>query len=117
MRNDKIAEMKAGRELNSIVAEEIMGCDVIEDEVFGDMERHLDKEGNSVYLPLSPYSEEMPGAHQVISKMLSLGYDEAEYWKGETRPEVICKAALSVIQEKRKEMDKREKKSKLQVVK
>ncbi len=108
--------MKAGREFNIRVAEEIMGCDVIEDEIFGDLERHMDKDGKSVYLPLPPYSEEISAAQRVIVKMLSLGHDEAEYWKDETRAEVICKVALSVIQKKRKEMDKREKKAKLQVV-
>ena len=109
--------MKTNRELNIKVAEDIIGCDVIEDEVFGDMERHDDKDGNSVYLPLQPYSEEISEAQRVVMKMLSLGHDEAEYWKDETRPDVICKAALAIIQEKRKELDKREKKSKLQVVK
>lgn len=109
--------MKAGRELNIQVAEEVIGCNVIEDEIFGDMERHTDKDGKSVYLPLLPYSEEISAAQRVVAKMLNLGYAEAEYWKDETRPEVICKAALSLVREKKKETERKAKKMKFQVVK
>jgi hypothetical protein len=67
---EKILAMKAGRELNIRVAEDIMGRKFTHDEIFGDMESpqllESDTETPSLagnyYGPLQPYSEDMSAA-------------------------------------------------------
>ena len=50
--------MIPGRELNIIVARHVMGHEVVSDEVFCDMERLVDEDGNSVWDEQKPYSED-----------------------------------------------------------
>ena len=119
MTKEEILEMKAGRELNIRVAEEVMGCKFAQDELFGDMQACIDSEGNSVWATLEAYSEDRSIAQQVVDKLrnsynvrVEFNYDtenwEARFSELETglsfgtvsaldEPEAICKAALLAI--------------------
>jgi len=108
--------MKSGKELNVRVAEEIMGHDVVMDEIFGNLERYIDEDGNSVYCSLRPYSEDILAAKIAVNKMIELGYGEAVFWKDDTRPEVICKAALSTVLKKKQQVNNKLRKSKLKII-
>ena len=78
MTQDEILAMTPGRELDVRVAEDVMGCRVVKDEIFGDTEgyklfrdnvpasRRLD---NQVFGPLRRYSQDMAAAREVIEKM------------------------------------------------
>ncbi|MDD5702900.1 MAG: hypothetical protein PHU23_12720 [Dehalococcoidales bacterium] len=112
MTKEEILAMRPGSELNMKVAEIIMGHTIINDEIFGYMERVINlnstecgstccgsKEGDSVWSAVKPYSEDISAAEQVVEKMTELGYKDAVYWadfgNGKyTEPEAICKAAL-----------------------
>jgi len=114
---EEILAMKPGRELNIRVAEEIIGHNVIEDEIFGDMEVSRDDKGNSVYQPLRRYSEDISEAQIVVNKMIKTERNEALLWANDSRPEVICKAALVSILEKKKAKEKRARRAKFRVIK
>ena len=116
MRREKILAMKPGRKLNILVAEEIMECSVIEDKILGDVEVYANKEGEILYQLLLPYSENIAAAHKIVAKMLKQGHDEAEYWKNDDRPDVICRASLLAIFNK-KNINGNKKKTHLRVVK
>jgi hypothetical protein len=95
----KILEMKPGKDINASIGRYVMGHDVVADDLMGDMERYLDKEGNSVWGKLLPYSEDMATAQEVVVEMLRRGYSDAETWQdyGDglyTPAEAICKRAL-----------------------
>ena len=122
MTKEEILAMKAGRDLNIIIAEDAMGCKFAQDELFGDMQRCIDSQGNSVWGPLEPYSEDRSIAQQIIDKLKDnynarvefnhhTGNWEVEFTELETvlsfgtvsaldAPEAICKAALLAILEK-----------------
>ena len=132
MTKEEILAMKAGRELNIRVAEDVMGCKVMEDEIFGDTESSplfggevpfINPTSNQVFGPLRRYSDDISAAEQVVDKMEN--YDirvefnhytenwEAEFSEKETDfsypvaaaanvPEVICKAALLTMLEVKK---------------
>lgn len=91
--------------LDRLVATEIMGNSVVCDEILGVLEMHTNTNGSNVYYPLRNYSENIQFARLVIAKMVRMAYnDEAAYWHTEDRPDVICKAALKAVsQRKRKE--------------
>ncbi len=55
----EILEMKPGAELNILVAKQIMGHDVVSDQMMGEMERFMDKEGESIWGTPLPYSEDL----------------------------------------------------------
>lgn len=98
MTKEEILLMKPGAELNSKIAEEIMGHVVVDDKMLGPVERFLSG-GESVWGPPQPYSEDRSVAEAVVQKMLELGYEDAVYWSGfgegqYTEAEAICKAAL-----------------------
>ena len=116
MIKEEILAMKAGRELNIRVAEDIMGRKSTKDEIFGDMERTSD----GVFSTLQPYSEDISAAWQVMEKMK--GYNpgitfdiHSQKWEAafsareadftcpvvlaNTVPEAICKAALLALLE------------------
>ena len=109
--------MGPGRTLNMKVAEEIMGHNVIADEVFGDTERYLDKEGKSVYGALMPYSEDIVAAWLVVERMIELWHGDAKLWEDygsgiNKRAEAICKIALLTALRKEDELnDRREERS------
>jgi len=110
MTEEEILAMKPGRELNIKVAEDVMGHEVTVDEIFGDVERHIDKEGRSVYGPLMPYSEDISAAQVVRDKMIDLGHGDAIFWEGYgnglyMQAEAICKVALLVVLEIEKEKE------------
>jgi hypothetical protein len=101
MTKEEILLMKPGIELNAKIAEEIMGKVVVQDKMLGPMERLL-HDGESVWGPPQPYSEDLIAAEQVVDKMLDLGYEDAVHWSrfGDgryTEAEAICKAALLAI--------------------
>lgn len=118
MDESQIDEMKAGKELNALVAKEIMGTKVVLDAIFGLMEVHLADNGEHVYNILQAYSEDLAAAKRVVAKMVKLGFEtETAYWKSDDRPDIICKAALRAILKKRKDKEALKKKAKLRVVK
>jgi hypothetical protein len=101
MTREEILAMKPGRELNIAVAELVMKHEVIVDEIFGVMERQIADDGSSAYTNLPPYSEDMPSAHSVIDRMITLGHSDALSWERYgngiyTQAEAICKVALLV---------------------
>lgn len=132
MTKEEILAMKAGRELNIRVSEDVMGCKFMVDAIFGDTEscKLLEPEipfvqhaGNQVYGPLRHYSEDMSDTQWVVDKLKSydvrLGFNHnTEMWEAEfskrgadfsypvavapTAPEAICKAALLTMLEVRK---------------
>lgn len=99
MTQEDILTMKPGRELNSKVAEEIIGRLVVQDEFLGDLEGLLDEDGTYIWNQLQPYSEDVKVADFVVDAMIRLGFDDAVCWAdfGDgtfTEAEAICKAAL-----------------------
>ena len=99
MTEDKILKMAPGREMNIIVAKEVMGHEVACDEFVGDTERFLDGDGNSVWSNLTAYSEDVSAAQAVINKAVEMGVSDAGTWwdfgAGQYRPaEAVCKKAL-----------------------
>jgi hypothetical protein len=112
-----ILELKAGRSLNVYVAENIMGNKVVSDPIMGDTELFNTDTGESVFGKLTPYSEDLSKAQFVISKMASLGYAEAGLWESENRPDVICRAALLTLFDKKSEKFRARQKAKLSIVK
>jgi len=127
---EEILAMKAGRELNIRVTEDVMGCKLIEDEIFGDMEscELLESEtkisslAGNYYGPPRHYSQDNSVAQQVVDKLknnynarVEFNY-HTEKWEVELSdletglsfgtvsaldaPEAICKAALLAILEK-----------------
>ncbi len=102
MTEEKILNMKPGRELNMMVAKEVMGHQVVVDEILGDTERFLDATGDSIWSELTPYSEDDGAAEAVIEKAVGLGFKDAGTWKefgaGSYMPaEAVCKKALLEI--------------------
>ena len=102
MTKEEILAMKSGKKLNIKVAEAVMGHEVIVDEIFGDSERYIDKDGKSAYAPLQAYSEEVSAARLVLEKIIGLGHNDATSWKHQgkedhTWAEAICKVALLAV--------------------
>ena len=116
MTKEEILSLKAGRELNIKIAEEVMGHKFVQDETLGDMENH----GQSVYGLLQPYSEDIAAAWLVLEKLkshhpriefnsynerweASFSAPDAEFTypvaSASTAPEAICKAALLALLE------------------
>ena len=112
-----IAALKAGRSLNTYVAEKIMGNKVMSDPIMGDTEVFTTDTGESVFGKLTAYSEDLSKAQLVVLKMADLGYAEAGLWESEKRPEVICRAALLTLFDKKAEKNRVRQKSKLTIVK
>jgi len=117
MTKTEILAMNAGRELNILVSEEIMGNKVVPDDILGDTEIHTTEKGEPVYGPLSAYSEDISYAQVVVTKMINLGYNEAQMWENEKRPEVICRAALLTLLDNKKKIEKSKMRPRLRVVK
>jgi hypothetical protein len=115
---DQINNTVPGKNLDKLVATEVMKNNLINDEVFGILEMYKNNYGENIYIPLRSYSKELTYAKLIITKMCENGYNaEASYWKNEKRPEIICKAALrTIIIKKKKNMTERVK-SKLRVIK
>ena len=105
MTREEILAMQPGSELNTKVAEKIMGHIVTKDETFGYMERLVDPEDDSsVWCPVKPYSEDISVAELVVDRMIEMGHEDAIYWAdfGEgkyTEAEAICKSALLAVLE------------------
>lgn len=105
MNRDEILAMSPGELLSLHVAEKIMGNVTAKDDVWGLMERMIDPaDGASVWVPLTPYSEDPAAAEAVVEGMLGKGHSDAIYWSGfgdgrYTEPEAICKAALLAVSE------------------
>jgi len=105
MTKDEILTLKPGPELSQGIAEKVMGNITTDDATWGCMERLVDPaDGSSVWIPLSPYSEDITSAETVVETMLKLGYVDAIYWTqfGDGKysdAEAICKAALLAIDE------------------
>lgn len=103
MSDEDTLSIQPGTELNMQVAEKIMGNMTTEDQTFGYMERFTDPiDGNSIWAPINPYSEDIDSAGLVVDRMIELGYQDAIYWaefgNGKyTKAEAICKAALLAI--------------------
>lgn len=96
---EKVLTMNPGRELNILVAKYVMGNEVISDEMFEDMERLVDTNGDSVWANLQPYSEDLTAAQMVVTIMIESGHGDALSWQnfgnGKYTPaEAICKRAL-----------------------
>jgi hypothetical protein len=116
MTRDEILAMKAGRNLNIMISEEIMGTKVVHDEIFGDVEIRNTDQGEPFYGPLIPYSEDLSSAQLVILRMANLGFPEVDLWEDEKRPEVICRAALLALLGKGKKEKVPKKRPKLYLV-
>lgn len=105
MHRDQILTMHPGEGLSLVVAEKIMGNVTARDELMGFMERMIDpSDGGSVWVPLTPYSEDVDAAEAVVERMLGKGHSDAIYWSefGDgkyTEAEAICKAAMLAIAE------------------
>ena len=102
MTKEQILAMKPGRELSITVAEVVMKHEVVVDEIFGAMERHIANDGSSAYSNLQPYSEDVSAAQLVVERMSTLGYSNAVFWEHYgngiyTQAEAICKRALLVV--------------------
>lgn len=101
----EILRMKPGHELSEKVAGEVMGNVTTKDATWGHMERFIDPaDGSSVWVPLSPYSEDLSTAESVVEAMLEKGYQDAIHWAGfgngkYSEAEAICKAALLAVAE------------------
>jgi hypothetical protein len=127
---EEIIGMKIGKELNIRVAEDVMGCKFIEDEILGDTEScellesetEISSLAGNYYGPLRHYSQDNSVAQEVINKLknncdarVEFNY-HTENWEAafsdlETglsfgtvsaldAPEAICKAALLAILQK-----------------
>ena len=99
MDQDRILKMEPGRELNILVAREVMGHEVVCDEVMGDTERFVDASGDSIWSELTPYSEDTSIAEAVINRAVKLGFTDVKTWwdfgSGSYEPaEAVCKKAL-----------------------
>ena len=111
MTKEKILAMRAGKGLDVMVAEKVMGHRYVRDETFGDME--IGPEG--VNNLLQPYSSDIATAWDVLEQMkgynprvsfdthsqkweAAFSFSEAEFTfpvvLATTAPEAICKAAL-----------------------
>lgn len=106
MTKDKILEMKPGRELNIMVAKEVMGHEVAVDENIGDTERFIDESGDSIWSDLTPYSEDVGAAEAVVNRAVELGFSNAGTWwdfgsGSYQRAEAVCKKAVLEIRKKR----------------
>ena len=66
MTKDEILAMESGLEMNKKVAEEVIGHQVVEDDIFGWVERWTDDDGQSVWDALHPYSEDIAVAEVVV---------------------------------------------------
>ena len=117
MTRDEILAMNAGREMNILVSKEIMGNKVVHDDILGDTEILTTEKGEPVFGPLSSYSDDIASAQLVVTKMINLGYNEAQMWENEKRPEVICRAALLTIVDRQKGKKKDKMRPKLEVIK
>ena len=132
MTSEEILAMKAGRELNIRVAEDVMGGRFVVDEIFGDtVERCHDllyeTGGHCIespfFGPLQHYSEDISATQEVIDKLKLYNMtvqlnQHNENWQAEfsklgadfsypaavaaTAPEAICKAALLTMLEVKK---------------
>ena len=118
MTDGEILMMKLGRELDIKVAEDVMGCTVVQDAIFGDMLR-IDDE--STWMPLPAYSEDQSTIPEVLEMLKRLHRTEIDHeclqgrWEADMNvcgeginyyypdfnafsiPEAICKAALLVV--------------------
>jgi len=116
MTKEKIMATRAGKKLDAMVAETVMGNRYVRDETFGDME--ITPEGiNSI---LQPYSSDITAAWDVLERMkgynprlafdthsrkweAAFSFNEAEFTfpmvLATTAPEAICKAALLALLE------------------
>lgn len=114
----KIDLLPPGRELNELVARLVMKHHIVMDDIFGVMEMHTTEKGENIYHALRPYSQDLSIARHVIDKMDEMAFhDETAYWRGEDRPEVICKAALRAVLKRQKKEDIHQKRSLLRIVK
>ncbi|WP_419655787.1 hypothetical protein Dvar_48880 [Desulfosarcina variabilis str. Montpellier] len=114
----QLDESIVGPSLDRLVATEIMGNKVVDDEIFGPMEMHTNKGGINVYYPLRGYSNNIQSARMVVAKMINLAYhDDAAYWQTEDRPEVICKAALRAVLQRRQKKESLKIRANLRVIK
>jgi hypothetical protein len=98
MSRDEILALKPGLELNKQVAVDVMGHVVVEDATFGCMERFFSN-GETIWGPVEPYSEDMSVVERVIERMIELGFEDVscgvDFADGVcTKPEAICKNAL-----------------------
>ena len=112
MSGEEILVMGPGRALNIKVAKYVMGHEVILDDVFGDMERYLDKDGESVYGALMPYSQDIVAAWMVIERRIELWQDNAKIWEDSgggvyKHAEAICKIALLTALSREDELNER----------
>ena len=65
MTKEEIMAMEAGRDLDVRVAEDVMGCKFVRDEIFGDIQIY----DNGMWLALPPYSEDKSAALPVLERL------------------------------------------------
>ena len=87
-----------------------MGHKVIEDKILGTMEMLVNDKDEIVYAPLLPYSEDLSSAQFVVNRMGNLGHDRALFWENHKDPELICRASLLAVMEKKGAKEKKERK-------
>ena len=113
-----IDRLQAGPELDELVARQVMKHKIVMDDIFGLMEMYTTEKGENIYQALHAYSQDLSCAQYVIVKMDKMAfYDETAYWRGEDRPEVICKAALRAVFKRKKEEDIHRRRSILRIEK
>ncbi|MFA4916392.1 MAG: DUF4125 family protein [Syntrophales bacterium] len=123
-KEEEILAMEAGRDLDIMVAEDVMGCKFVKDEIFGDIQISDDGE----WVPLQCYSKDKSIAMSVSQRLeeyynLRVDFESlAGRWdvnflkgginyyypdlKATSLPEAICKVALLVAHgEKRQSAD------------
>jgi hypothetical protein len=118
MDSDIISAIPKGRALNTLVATEIMGNSVVQDEIFGLVEIQTGDKEASIVNRLKPYSEDLSAARLVIAKMIGLSFDkEVACWESEDRPDVICRAALRAVRQRKKDEEAKLRRSRFAVIK
>ena len=65
MTKEEIMAMEAGRDLDVRVAEDVMGCKFVRDEIFGDIQIY----DSGMWIALQPYSEDKSAALPVLERL------------------------------------------------
>ncbi|GAB6194511.1 hypothetical protein [Desulfocastanea catecholica] len=113
-----IDRLHAGPELDKLVARQVMKHKIVMDDIFGLLEMYTTEKGENIYQALHPYSQDLACAQYVIHKMDEMAFHDATaYWRGDDRPEIICKAALRAVFQRKKEEDIHKRRSVLRIVK
>lgn len=118
---EEILAMPAGRELDALVAEKVMGLDIVSNGLKYEPRYYLPEYERTYHRAVPVYSTDISAAWEVAEKFgemsvrkyqtMSLGYrwvcriyvnEEDVIANGLTAPEAICKSALIAVNERRR---------------